>query len=429
MDVADGHLLAPHPDPAAGGGREMTWWRRSLARLGGRTPVGRDVVVAAALAVLGLARIPLALLINDGRLPSPGWVVAAATVLSTLDFATIAVRRRAPRVALGAAVVVVLAATALPAAYMLTGIGVLVCAYTVATLLTRRQAIIALAVAAAVHAAGGIVSTALGGRLHLVATFWAYDGGVALNVALISVGSFAIPGLVGLYVQTTRAYGAELAARVNRLEEERELRAAAAAAEERTRIARELHDVAAHDLSAIVVQAGAADRLLDRDPARARDALRSIRAQGRRTLTAMRELVGIMRTPAGSVPSMSTVDELVASARDTGMSVTVRVTGTVTRLSPAADVAAYRLVQEALTNARQHAPGAEVEVCVEYRAAEVLLSVHNGLTGSPSAPDGGGHGLVGMRERVRHCGGELRAGPTETGGWLVRARLPHRERA
>jgi signal transduction histidine kinase len=402
----------------------MTWWRRSLARLGGRTPVGRDTVVATLLAVLGLGRIPLALLLGGGRLPEAGWVIVAATVVSTMDFATIAVRRRAPRVALAAAVVVVLAATALPAAYTLTGIGVVVCAYTVGTLLPRRQVVVALSVAAVGHAVGGIVSTALGGQLHLVATFWAYDGGVPLNLVLISFGSLGIPGLVGLYVQTTRAYTAELAARVTHLEDERELRAAAAAAEERTRIARELHDVAAHDLSAIVVQAGAADRLLDRDPERARDALRSIRAQGRRTLTAMRELVGIMRARTETdVATLSTLDDLVATARDTGMSVTVRTTGPPAQLSPAADIAAYRLVQEALTNARQHAPGAAVEVCVEYRAADVTLVVHNGPSAGGNTA-GGGHGLVGMRERVRHCGGDLRTGPTDAGGWRITARLP-----
>lgn len=403
----------------------MTWWRRSLARFGGRTPAGRDAVVAALLVVLSLGRIPLALLLGDGQLPAPGWVIATATVVSTLDFATIAVRRKAPRVALAAAVVVVLAATALPAAYTLTGIGVLVCAYTVGTLLPRRQAIVILSVAAVGHAVGGIISTALGGQLHLVATFWAYDGGTALNLVLISFGTFAIPGLVGLYVQTTRAYAAELAARVTRLEDERELRAAAAAAEERTRIARELHDVAAHDLSAIVVQAGAADRLLDRDPERARDALRSIRTQGRRTLTAMRELVGIMRArPETDVASLSTIDSLVATAHATGMTVAIRITGSPAHLSPAADIAAYRLVQEALTNARQHAPGAPVEVCVEHRAADVTLTVHNGPSVDGDATLGGGHGLIGMRERVRHCGGDLQAGPTDAGGWCVTARLP-----
>jgi signal transduction histidine kinase len=392
----------------------------ALARLGGRTPVGRDTVVAALLVVVGLGRIPLALLVNGGRLPSPGWVVAAATVASTLDFATIAVRRRAPRVALGAAVVVVVGATALPAAYTLTGIGVLVCAYTVATLLPRRQAIVVLAVGCAGHAAGGIVSAELGGHLHLVATYWANAGGNPVDVVLASIGSFAIPGLAGLYVQTTRAYAAELAATA----------ATEAAAEERARIARELHDVAAHDLSAIVVQAGAADRLLDRDPERSREVLRSIRAQGRRTLTAMRELVGILRArPTTSPqPSLSMMDDLVTSARDTGMAVTVRTSGTPAPLSPATDVAAYRLVQEALTNARQHAPGAPVDVSVAYRAADVTLTVHNGPAESRADTDGGGHGLLGMRERVRHCGGDLDAGPTGAGGWRITARLPLAER-
>ena len=402
----------------------MTWWRRPLARLGGRTPVGRDMVVAALLAVLGLGRIPLALLLNDGRLPTAGWVVAAASVLSTADFATIALRRRTPRVALAAAVVVVLAATALPAAYVGTGIGVWVCAYTVATVLPRRQTVLVLAVAATVHAAGGIVSAGLDGRLHLVATFWAYDGGEPVNLVLISFGSLAIPGLVGLYVRTTRAYAAELADRVTRLEGERELRAAAAAADERARIARELHDVAAHDLSAIVVQAGAADRLLDRDPERARDTLRSIRTQGRRTLTAMRELVGIMRArPVADAPALSRVDELISEARDTGLPVRLRTEGTPGSLSPAADVAAYRIVQEALTNARQHAPGVEVEVTVAYHATEVSLTVHNGPSEIRTST-GGGHGLLGMRERVRHCGGDLSTGPTAGGGWQVVARLP-----
>lgn len=418
----------------------MTWWRRSLARLGGRTPTGRDTVVATLLALLGLGRIPLALLLNDGHLPSPAWVVATATVMSTVDFATIALRRRVPRIALAIAVAVVLAATALPAAYWLTGIGVVVCAYTVATLLPRRQVMTVLAIAAAAHAVGGILSTALGGNLHLVATFWAYDGGEPGNVVLISIGTLAVPGLVGLYVQTTRAYAAELATRVHRLEEERELRAAAAAAEERTRIARELHDVAAHDLSAIVVQAGAAERLLDRDSAKARETLRAIRAQGRRTLTAMRELVGIMRTQP--VPSVAATEELVAAARDTGMAVTIQTTGTPACLSPAADVAAYRIVQEALSNARQHAAGAEVVVSVAYATTGLTLTIHNGPVaserparaesdGGVAAGDGedhglagGGHGLIGMRERVRHCGGELRAGPTDDGGWQITARLP-----
>lgn len=388
-----------------------------------------DAAVAGALIVLGLLRIPLALLINDGRFPSPFWVVACGTLASTLDFATIGLRRRAPRLALGIATAVVLAATALPAAYQFTGIGVVVCAYTAATLLPRRRTMLVLGAAAALHAAGGIVSVRLGGRVDLVATYWANNGDSAASLVLASLGTVGIPGLIGLYVGTHRAYTAELARRVDRLESERELREAAAAAEERGRIARELHDIAAHDLSAIVVQAGAADRLLGRDPGRARDALRSIRSQGRRTLTAMRELVGVLRATDSAVvpppqPSLSTLDTLVTAARQTGMTVSVRMLGETAPLSPANDVAAYRLVQEALTNARQHAPGAAVAITVDYGTDSVVLIIHNGL-GAP--PDGvlsrGGHGLLGMRERVRHCGGDLTVGPAGD-GWQVATRLP-----
>jgi signal transduction histidine kinase len=414
--MADGHLLAADPDPAEGGGSGMRGWRA-------------DAAVAGALIVLGLLRIPLALLINDGRFPSPVWVVAVGTLASTLDFATIGLRRRAPRLALGIATATVLAATALPAAYQLTGIGVLVCAYTAATLLPRRQTMILLGLAAALHAIGGIVSVWLGGRVDLVATYWANSGDSAGSLVLASLATFALPGLIGLYIGTHRAYTAELARRVDRLESERELREAAAAAEERGRIARELHDIAAHDLSAIVVQAGAADRLLDREPDRARDALRSIRSQGRRTLTAMRELVGVLRTTDTAdvpppQPSLSTLDTLVTAARQTGMTVSLRIRGSVASLSPATDVAAYRLVQEAVTNARQHAPGAAVDITVDYRENDVTLTVHNGPGAPPDGvPSEGGHGLLGMRERVRHRGGDLTVGPTD-GGWEVVARLP-----
>ncbi|MCS7479402.1 sensor histidine kinase [Umezawaea endophytica] len=386
------------------------------------TQTGRDAVVAAVLAVLGLLRLPLALLLNDGVFPQPGWVIACATAASTADVATLALRRRAPRTALALATAVVLAATALPAAFLPTGIGVPVCAYTAATLLPRRTTLITLSAGAFAHAAGGIASVALGGTVHTVVTFWANDGSDPVDLVLASVGSFAVPGLVGLYVRTTRAYTAELAAKVRHLEVERELRAEAAAAEERVRIARELHDIAAHDLSAIVVQAGAADRLVERDPVAARAALLGIREQGRRTLIALRGLVGIMRA-AEDRPVLARVTDLVDSARDTGMDVSLTVEGDDRTVAPATGVAAYRLVQEALTNARQHARGAPVVVDVEYRAAHVRVAVRNGA-GRPGPGPGGGHGVLGMGERVRHTGGDLTVGPTPDGGWLVDARFP-----
>jgi signal transduction histidine kinase len=348
----------------------------------------------------------LALLVNDGSFLYPGWVMACATIISTADLATIALRRRVPRIALALATAVVLAATALPGVFLPTGVGVLVCAYTVATVMPRRSAVLTLAVGAVVHAAGGALSVSLGGNVHSVATFWANNGSNTMDLVLASIGTFAVPGLIGLYVQANRAYG--------------QLRAETAVTEERSRIARELHDIAAHDLSAIVVQAGAADRLIERDPAAAREVLLGIRDQGRRTLTALRGLVGIMRDTA---PTLSRVTELVASARNTGMIVSLTVRGDDRAVDPATDLAAYRLVQEALTNVRQYAIGASVTVCLEFGTGELRVAVRNGA-GQPGAEPRGGHGVAGMGERVRHTGGELTVGPTPDGGWLVDARFP-----
>jgi signal transduction histidine kinase len=420
--VAHDHLLAADPASAAGKDDQAVT-QRWLAR----DPAGRDAVVAAVLVVLGLLRLPLALLVNGGSFPQPGWVMAGATVVSTADLATVALRRRAPRVALALATAVVLAGTALPGVFLPTGVGVLVCAYTVATLLPRRVTVLTLAAGAAAHAAGGLVSVALGGTVHSVATFWANDGRDPVDLVTASVGTFAIPGLVGLYVRAHRAYTAELAARVRQLEVERELRAEAAAVDERSRIARELHDIAAHDLSAIVVQAGAADRLLERDdPAAVRAALLGIRTQGRRTLTALRGLVGIMRDPSPQ-PTLATVADLVTAARDTGMNVSLTVTGEHRTLDAATDLAAYRVIQEALTNARQYADGAPVTVAVEFLVGELRVAVRN-EAGRPGTEPRGGHGVLGMTERVRLTGGELTVGPTPDGGWLVDARFPRAAR-
>ncbi|MFT7839713.1 histidine kinase [Saccharothrix sp. BKS2] len=398
----------------------------ALARLGGDTPAGRDAVAAAVLVVLGLLRLPLALLVNGGAFPSPGWVMGWAAAASTADLATLALRRRAPRTALALATAVVLAATALPAVLLPTGVGVLVCAFSAATLLPPRSAAPVLVAGALVHAVGGVLSARWGGNVQAVITFWANDGTDVVDLVTASAGTFAIPGLIGLYVRVNRAYAAELAARVRHLEVERELRAEAAAAEERGRIARDLHDIAAHDLSAIVVQAGAADRLLERDPAAARAVLLDIRAQGRQTLTALRGLVGVLRDRAdgaGPRPTLARVDDLVASARNTGMDVALTVRGDERPLEPVVDVAAYRLVQEALTNARQHAGATPVAVEVEFRASGLRVAVRNAAGRTGFGPHGG-HGLAGMGERVRHAGGRLVVGPTGNGDWLVEARFP-----
>ena len=429
----------------------MGWLRDRLARLGVRGPVGRDTVAAAVLAVLGLARTLAVLVVNGGRLPVPAREVAAANLAATADFGTIALRRRVPRTALALATAVVVGAAALPVRYAMTGLGVLVCAYTVATLLPWRRAAAALGGCALVHAAGGVAVTAAGGELRLLLTFWGVDGHDVVDVVLATAASYGIPGLLGAYVQTRRAYTAELVARAERLEREQQERARLAVVEERGRIARELHDIAAHDLSAIVVQAGAADRLVDRDATAAKATLESIRRQGRETLTALRQLVGVVRESdeAGRrvpQPTLARLDELVAGAREGGMAVETTWSGAGRPLPPAVDLAAYRIIQEALTNARRHAPGAAVSVAVAVDDSGARVVVANGppdkgtdkglesasgrrpIDSDRSDRSGrsgrAGHGLAGMRERVQLTGGTLTAGPTGAGGWRVEAWLP-----
>jgi signal transduction histidine kinase len=420
----------------------MGWLRDRLARLGVRGPTGRDTVAAAVLAVLGLARPVVALAVNGGRLPVPGWQLAAANLAATADVGTIALRRRVPRTALALATAVVVAAAALPVRYAMTGLGVLVCAYTVATLLPWRRAATTLGACAVAHAAGGALVTAAGGELRLLLTFWGVDGHDLVDVVLATAASYGIPGLLGAYVQTRRAYTAELVARAERLEREQHERAELAVASERGRIARELHDIAAHDLSAIVVQAGAADRLVDRDAGAAKAALASIRRQGRETLTALRQLVGVVRDSdeAGRrvpQPTLARLDELVAGAREGGVPVETTWSGAGRPLPPAVDLAAYRIVQEALTNARRHAPGAAVSVAVAVDDTGVRVVVANGplakgvesASGRPSTDSDrqdrrSGHGLAGMRERVQLTGGTFTAGSTGEGGWRVEAHLP-----
>jgi signal transduction histidine kinase len=410
------------------------WLTEVLARLGVRTPFGRDALLAVALAVLGLCR--LLPNIGDDLAGRPDLIAAlvGANVAATADVATIAIRRRLPRTALVVATVVVLASTLLPARYINTGIGVFVCAYTVAALLPGREAIVLLVACAAAHAVGGIVAVANGGQVVELLTFWGNDGTDTVNLVWASVGTFGIAGLVGSYVQTRRAYTAELVARAQRLEREREERARLAVVEERAHIARELHDVAAHDLSAIVVQAGAADRQVEHDPDAAKATLRMIRTQGRETMTALRQLVGIVRDPETETddrkpqPSLVRLDDLLTGARDAGMVIEVTTSGEAIALSAPVDQTAYRVVQEALTNARRHAPGAPVSIAISYAAEAVCIVVENPVDDSQhlTASASDHHGLLGMRERVQLLGGTLSVGVTAGGLWRVEAMLPRR---
>ena len=216
--------------------------------------------------------------------------------------------------------------------------------------------------------------------------------------------------------------------RAVRAEREREERARAAVADERTRIARELHDVVGHSVSVMTVQASAVRRLLRPEQQREREALLIVERTGREALAEMRRMVGVLRRPEEAPalapqPSLEHLDKLVEQAREAGLPVELRVEGESVRLPAGVDLTAYRLIQEGLTNAIKHARATRAEVVVHYGDDHVELAVSDAGRGNASA-DGSGHGLVGMRERVSVYGGELEAGPGPGGGYRLSARLP-----
>ena len=240
---------------------------------------------------------------------------------------------------------------------------------------------------------------------------------------LLGIG---VAWFVGDSIGTRRKYVHELEEKAERLERERRTEAARAAAEEQARIARELHDVIAHNLSVIIVQAAAADDVFDNRPDRARDAVRRIEATGRDALAELRQLLGALRSDGveyAPQPGLDRLDELVRSIRESGLEVGVTIEGKPRELARPLDLSAYRIVQEALTNTLKHAHASRAEVALRYGDSELAVEVHDDGVGVANG-DGHGSGLIGMRERVAVFGGALSAGPAPGGGFAVVARLP-----
>ncbi len=240
-----------------------------------------------------------------------------------------------------------------------------------------------------------------------------------------------ISWLCGRAVRARALLTEELHEAAIRAEEAHEAEAQRAMAEERRRIAREMHDVVAHSVSVMVVQAGGARRIIDRDPDRAAQAAAQIEYTGRAALVEMRRLLGLLHAGEGEAgalapqPSLAELDALVDRSRAAGLPVEVRVLGERRALPAGIDLAAYRIVQEALTNTLKHAGAAPTEVHLRWGEDELELEIlDRGAAQAPRNGSGGGHGLVGMAERVRLYGGELEAGPRPAGGFRVRARLP-----
>ncbi len=279
------------------------------------------------------------------------------------------------------------------------------------------------------------------GASALVFAYWlagavvvSYDSGSGSVAEVLSSWAVlgGLPFAVGRTLATRSVLTRELASTAARLEDEQELHARSAAAQERNRMARELHDVIAHNVSVMVIQTSAARRVARLELEAAREALRDVEGSGREALVELRRIVGVLRHTdeqlAGSAaPGLSQLNALADRARAAGLPVDLRLRGRVAALAPGLDLVAYRVVQEALTNAIKHAGPACAQVKVSIGAREVELEVTD--TGRRGAPSHGeqersGHGLVGMSERVMLYGGELQAQRCPSGGFQVRARIP-----
>ncbi|MFC9505915.1 sensor histidine kinase [Streptomyces sp. NPDC057002] len=261
-------------------------------------------------------------------------------------------------------------------------------------------------------------------------------GNIALTVFMAV--PFALAWVLGDSIRTRRAYFAQLEERAARLEKEREAQSKVAVAAERARIARELHDVVAHNVSVMVVQADGAAYVLDAAPDQAKKALETISSTGRQALAEMRRLLGVLRTgehqEAGEYvpqPDVQQIEDLVEQCRTSGLPVDFKVEGTPRPLPSGVELTAYRIVQEALTNTRKHGgPNAGASVRLVYFDDGLGLLVEDDGKGAPhelyeeGGFDGQGHGLIGMRERIGMVGGTLDAGPRPGGGFRISALLP-----
>ena len=397
-------------------------WRRPWPRL---APEVADGLLG--LAVVAAQLLLLSLGVNQGG-PIPfAELNGLAVALILLQGLPLTWRRRRPLLVFG----VVLAANT---AYYAIGFppsqfdfGLPLAVFTVAAERDRRTSLAALA------GVLGLLAVQWAAR---VGPYWAAAGWVRVLYLLFF---FSAMWAWGRYVRIRRAYAEELAARAERAERDREREAGRAVAAERARIARELHDVIAHHMSVMVIQAGAARRLLDLAPDQARGALAAVEDAGRQGLEAVPGLLRALRTdgrPDGLAPqpTLAQLDALVAQVRAAGLPVALRVEGTPRPLPAAVDLSAYRVAQEALTNTLKHAGPAQAELTIRYGPDTLEVTAtdtgHRALGGTAgpgafrSGSDGPGNGLVGMRERVSLFGGELEAGPAPRGGFRVAARFP-----
>jgi signal transduction histidine kinase len=373
------------------------WWDR-LRRVDPRI---WDALLALGVVAVGL----LAFALREQRPDEPPAAFGFAMVV--VAGASLAWRRRAPLTV--ATIVSAAVATASLLGYWPEFVAMLWIAVYSAAAYTGRDRLIRVLLPVAVLTS---VAISVGER---------WDRGLNwVDILSDLVVTFGLPFLLGRMTFNRR----------RRIVRDREVATREAVAAERAAIARELHDVVAHHMSVMVVQAGAARAVGASDPTAAADALRQIEASGRTGLAEMRRLLEVLKSEENGdgrapQPGLTRLGELLDAMRASGLPVEAVIEGARRPLSPGIDLSAYRIVQEALTNALRHAGGASARVVVRYEPDALELEIADDGPGPPADPEAsGGHGLIGMRERVQLFGGELEAGPRPSGGFLVRARLP-----
>ncbi|MFC9324672.1 sensor histidine kinase [Kitasatospora sp. NPDC057015] len=409
--------------------RPLWWWKRRRSAL-------LDVGLAAFAALeCGIGAYEFV----GGRLGAGLPLAVAAGVVGVLAGATLVVRRRWP------AVPVLVALVFLPGLF-----GVVLLAVSLYTLAatwewpSRRRRVVALSGLALAESVGMVLTAMLapGASTHVVMEGGPPLWGLVLLAVLAGVALTVPPVVTGLYVGAKRRLVESLKDRAHGLETELDLlaeqaqeRARRARLEERTRIAREMHDVVAHRVSLMVVHAGAVERIVAKDPQKAAQSAKLVAEVGRQALDELREILGVLRMAAEPADQAQGPDVLaglpglVEQSKAAGMAVTFTVSGPRRPFSADAERTAFRVVQEGLTNAHKHAGGALVAVLLAYVPNGVRVAVVNGCPASAGERVGlpsGGNGLVGMRERVVALGGTFTAGPERDGGFRVEAVLPSR---
>jgi len=382
-------------------------------------PLVGDSVIAACLAVfelLSLFNLP------DGVNPVVFWVVGAALL------APLVIRRRNPVLS---AYIVVVAGYAQLLTHAATE-----ASHTHDAVIRISDMALGISLYTLVAYAGRWHALRYAALLAVGSVAWAWwrigwqNGGV-IAIIVVTI-TFALCWVLGEFIGARHAYQNEVAQRLALLETERDQQARIAVGRERARIARELHDVVAHAVSVIVVQADGAAYAVRRNPELAERAVQTISATGREALTELRRLLGVLRSEDGRdvdrtpQPGAGSLAELAERVRGVGLPVTLTVAGDLDDLPAGVGLGIYRIVQESLTNTLKHAgPGASADVTVTRQGERIELEItDNGAGGRQLVGVSGGNGLIGMRERAHVYGGSLAAGPGPAGGWRVRAVLP-----